>query len=212
VFVHIDARTLRRYPVLAIVIGVATAAVIGWLLTSGWGEAQALFAQNAPERLSVHEIVSLRGVHWVTLSDGEWHCDAAVTRPRRSTIERWVRGPVDATEVPITGIIEGEILVANIGGAVNCEVRAGSQLTGVVGSTQIFSSGCGTARRWRARGTRVAVLDVGASPQRALGMIVALVAVALGGLVFAGYYFMLMFRANEPRAVPGLSTEPIQPN
>jgi hypothetical protein len=212
VFVHIDARTLRRYPILGILIGAATAAVIVWLLASGWAEAQALLSQKAPERLTVHEIVNLRGVHWVAVTDGEWHCEQATTRPSRPGIVQWVRGPVEATEVPITGMTEGEILVASFDGALKCEERAGSHLTGVVGSTQIFSSGCGTLKRWGRNGHHVNVLEVGASPQWALIMIVALAAIALGAVVFAGYYFMLMFRANEPRPVPAFSSEPIQPN
>jgi len=212
VFVHIDARTLRRFPILGIIIGVATAAVIAWLLMSGWAEAQALFAQKTPERLSVHDIVNLRGVHWVTVSDGDWHCDAAVERPRRSGIVQWVRGPVEATEVPITGTTEGEVLVASFDGALKCEQRAGSQVTGVVGSTQIFSSSCTALARWSRGGHHVNVLEVGASPQWALIMIVVLTAVALGGIGFAAYYFMLMFRDNQPRAVPSFSSEPIQPN
>ena len=211
-FFHIDHRTLRKHPILGVFIGVATAGVIVWLLMSGWAEAQALFAQKAPERLSVHEVVNLRGVHWVALSDGEWHCDAAVTRPRRSQLDRWVRGPVEATEVPITGPTEGEILVASFGGALECEARAGSPITGVVGSTQIFSSSCNAVGRWGKRGAHVNVLEVGASPRLALLMIVALAAVGLGGIAFAGYYFMVMFRANEPRAVAAYSSQPIQPN
>ena len=210
-FVHIDARTLRRHPILGILIGAATAAVIGWLLVSGWAEAQALLSQKAPERLTVHEIVNLRGVHWVAVTDGEWHCEEAITRPRRPGIERWVRGPVESTEVPITGMTEGEILVASFDGALKCEERADSRLTGVVGSRQIFSSS-GTLKRWRRHGDPINVLEVGASPQWALIMFVALAAIALGAVVFAGYYFMLMFRANEPRSVPAFSREPIQPN
>lgn len=211
-FAHIDHRTLRKYPILGVFIGVATAAVIGWLLRSGWTEAQALFAQKAPEHLSVHEIVNLRGVHWVAVSDGEWRCDGVVTRSRRSNLERLFRGAVEATEVPVTGTTEGEILVAIFGGALDCEARAGSPLTGVVGSTQIFSSSCTAQRRWSRGGRHVNILEVGASPQKALLLIVALVAVALGGLVFAGYYFRLMFRASQPRTVPAFSREPIQPN
>src|SRR5262245_3097986 len=135
-FFHIDHRTLRKYPLLGVFIGLATTAVVVWLLSSGWAEVQALCAQKAPERLPVHDIVNLRGVHWVAVSDGDWHCDAVVTRPRRSNFMRLFMGPVEATEVPITGTSEGEVLVASFGGALDCEAHAGSPLTGVVGSTE----------------------------------------------------------------------------
>src|SRR5678815_2180945 len=101
--IHIDHRTLRRYPILGVAIGVAITIVVVWLLSQGWSEARTLLAQKTPERLSVHDVVNLTGVHWVTVADGDWHCDAAVTRPRRSSLMRLLRGPVEATEVPITG-------------------------------------------------------------------------------------------------------------
>jgi len=212
VFFHIDHRTLRKYPILGVLIGVAITAVVVWLLSTGWAEAQALFAQNAPERLSVHDVVNLRGVHWVTVSDGVWHCDAVVTRSRRSNLMRLLQGPVEATEVPLTGTTGGEVLVATFGGALNCEARAGSPVTGVVGSTQIFSSSCTVLPRWRKRAEHVNVLEVGASPQKALLLIAAMVALAVGGLVFAGCYFMIMFRDSQPTTVPSFPGGPIQPN
>lgn len=211
-FFHIDHRTLRRYPILGVFIGVAITVVVVWLLSSGWAEAEALFAQKAPERLSVHEVVNLRGVHWVTVSDGDWRCDAVVTRSRRSKLMQLFQGPVEATEIPITGTTDGEVLVATFGGALNCEGRSGSPITGVVGSTQIFSSSCSATPRWRKRAERVNVLEVGASPQKALFLIGAMVALALGGLVFAGYYFTIMYRDGRPTTVPAYSSEPIQPN
>lgn len=211
-FFHIDHRALRRYPILGVFIGVAITAVVVWLLSSGWAEAEALLAQKSPERLPVHDVVNLSGVHWVTISDGDWQCDAVVTRPRRSKLMRLFQGPVEATEVPITGTTEGEVLVATFGGALNCEARAGSPVTGVVGSTQIFSSSCSATPRWRKRAERVNVLEVGASPQKALFLIAAMMALAVGGLVFAGYYFMMMYRDSRPTTVPAYSSEPIQPN
>jgi len=209
---HINHRTLRRYPILGVFIGVATTAVVVWLLSSGWAEAQTLFAQKAPERLSVHDVVNLRGVHWVTVSDGDWHCDAVVTRSRRSGLMRLVQGSVEATEVPITGTSDGEVLVATFGGAVNCEGRAASSVTGVVGSAQIFSSSCRALPRWRKVAERVNVLEVGASPQKALYMIAAMIALAVGGLVFAGCYFMMMLRQSQPTTVRSFAGRPIQPN
>ena len=209
---HIDYRTLRRYPILGVFIGVAITAVVVWLLSQGWSEAQALCAQKTPERLSAHDVVNLRGVHWVTVTDGDWHCDAAVTRPRRSSLMRLLRGPVEATEVPITDSTDGEILVATFSGALNCDARAGAPITGVVGSTEIFSSSCTALPRWRKHARHVNVLEVGASPQRAMFLIAAMVAVAVGGLLFAGFYFRLMRRDSQPSTVPSLSGKPVPLN
>src|SRR5262245_35934935 len=124
-FVHIHPETLRRHPIIGILIGVATTAVVVWLLAQGWSEFQALLAQKAPTPLSVHDVVNLSGVRWVTIADGEWHCDRALTIKRRSELMRWVLGPVESTEVPITGTSEGDLLVASFDGAPKCEERTG---------------------------------------------------------------------------------------
>jgi hypothetical protein len=208
--VHIDAATLRKYPILGVLIGGASAAFVCYLLWSGLAEARILLGQKAPDPVSLHEIVNLRGIRWVTLTEGQWHCDQAITIERRAGLERWVRGPVETTEVPITGAMEGEVLVASFDGAVTCAKRAGSSLTGVVGSTQIFTSR-GALRRWGRGGNRVAVLQVGASPRFALILLIGLIAVAVGGLVFAGYYLSLMLRSAGRHSTPLPSTGPIQP-
>ena len=194
--VHVDPATLRKHPVLGVVIGGATAVFLCCLIGSGLGEARALLGQRAPDPVSLHETVNLRGVRWVTLAEGRWHCDRAITVERRAGLERWLRGPVETTEVPITGADDGEVLVASFDGSVACAERAGSSLTGVVGSTEIFTSR-GVLRRWSRSANRVAILHVGAGPRFALIMLIGLVAVAVGGMVFAGYYLKLMLRSGR---------------
>jgi hypothetical protein len=208
--VHIDAATLRRHPIIGVLLGGATAIVIGSLLASGWGEVRDLLAQKEPRSVSVHEAVTGRGTRWVTLSEGRWHCEQAVTTERSSIVERWVRGPIETTEVPVTGPVAGEWLVATFDGPVDCARRAGSPLSGVMGSTQIFTSRA-TQRRWNRSGDRVAVLNVGASPRSALIMLVGLAGVALLGIGFAGHYLMAMLRSRERHAAPH-SMAPIQPS
>src|SRR5262245_18888533 len=209
--VHIDPATLRRHPVLDVLIGVVAAAFLAFLLGSGWGEARVLLAQRAPDRVSIHEAVSPGWVRWVTLSEGQWHCERAITMERAPGLERWLRGPVESTEVPITGETEGELLVASFEGAVTCAERDGSSLTGVVGSMEIFTSRA-ALRRWGHEGERVAVLHVGATPRFALVMLVVLALIAALGIGFAGYYLRLMLRPGERRAAPLAAGAPIQPS
>ena len=121
-----------------------------------------------------------------------------------------MRGPVEATEVPITAAIDGDVLVASFEGAVTCSERAGSALTGVVGSTEIFTSRA-ALRRWHGSANRVAILHVCATPRFALIMLGALLAVAVGGIVFAGYYLRLMLRSRGRQSVFPLS-DPIHPS
>ena len=170
-----------------------------------------LLAQKTPDRVSLHETVGLAGIRWVTVSDGHWHCDQALTIERPFGVERWFRGPVETTEVPLTGETRGEVLVASFDGALPCAERAGSPLTGVVGSNEIFTSRA-ALRRWSAAGHRVAVLQVGASPRLAWIMLVALLAIAIGGAVFAGYYLTQMLRSADRRPASRATIDPIQPS
>jgi len=208
--VHIDAATLRRYPILGVLLGAGAAVLIGFLLQFGMAEARALLGQKAPDPLSIHETVNLSRIRWVRISEGQWHCERTITIERPVGLERWLRGPVETTEVPITGAVNGEILVACFDGTVSCAERAGSPLTGVVGSTEIFTSR-GALRRWSRGGQRVAVLNVDASPRYALVMLIGLVAVAVGGIVFAGYYLRLMLPPGGQHRAPVPSHGPIEP-
>jgi len=185
----IDAGSTRRNPILGILLGVAMAGAFGPQVLSAWPEMHALIAQKAPERLTVHEVINLGGARWVTLVDGDWHCEAVTEGPSRRNGGR-------GSEVPITGTTEGEILVAVFSGAANCTERAGSQLTGVAGSRRIVSAGYDAFREWGPRAQRVAVLEVGDSPENDLLVFVALAAVALGGIGLVAFYALSMFRAS----------------
>jgi len=209
--VHIDPATLRKYPIIGVMIGGATAAFLCYLLGSGWAEVHVLLGQKAPDPVSLHETVTTRGIRWVTASGGQWHCERAITIERSAGVERWLRGPVEATEVPITGAAEGEVLVAIFDGAVTCSERAGSSLTGVVGSTEIFTSRA-ALRRWSRGGNRVAILHVGASPLFALIMLIGLVAIAVLAIAFAGYYLRLMLPSGKRPSAPERWSDPIQPS
>jgi hypothetical protein len=196
--VHIDAATLRRHPILGVLIGGGAAVLIGGLVLSGWPEARALLSQKAPRAISLHEVVSLGGVRWVTVTDGRWHCDQRVEMVRSQGPERWILGPVETTEVPVTGAVPGELVVARFDGKVACAERSRRPLTGVVGSKVIFTSQA-TLRRWRDAGHRVVVLDAGASPRMALIMLIGLLAIAALGAGFAAYYLALLFRSSRER-------------
>jgi hypothetical protein len=209
--VHIDAAMLRKYPILGVFIGGATAVFLCFLLLSGLSEARVLLGQKAPDPVSLHESVNLRRIRWVTLSEGQWNCQQAITIRRRAGLERWLRGPVETTEVPITGAMKGDVLVASFDGAVSCAERAGSPLTGVVGSTEIFTSR-GALRRWGRGGNRVAILHVGASPRFALIMLIGLAAIAVSGIVFAAYYLRRMLRSRGRHSARLPSSDPIQPS
>ena len=208
--VHVDPALLRRYPIIGVLIGGAAAVFLASLIQSGWAEVRALVVQKTPEPVSLQEATALRGIRWITVSDVQWHCDQSVTIERPPGLERWVRGPIETTEVPITGA-SGGVLVASFDGAVACSERAGAPVTGVVGSTEIFTSR-GAHRRWGRGEKHVAILAVGASPRYALTMLGSLAAIALGGFAFAAYYFILMVRLRDRHMPPRPSAEPIQPS
>ena len=207
---HISPETLRRYPLIGVVLGFATAAVIAYLLMTGMTEARQLLAQKAPLAVTLREAVRQSDIRWVTLAQGEWHCDRAVTIERHAGIARWVLGAVESTEIPITDGAGDEVVVACFDGALSCEKRAGAPLTGVIGSTEIFTSRA-TARRWSRNGDRVVVLNVGASPRYALAMLVGLVAIAILGLGFGTFHLARMLPRTERREVTGAAYVPLEP-
>jgi hypothetical protein len=126
-------------------------------------------------------------------------------------IARLMFGPVEVFEVPITATGDDELLVARFGKAVSCEERAHAPLTGVVRSVEIFGTG-GAVRRWSRAGRQVAVLNVDASPSRALLLVLGMAGVFLVGVLLAGYYLGLMFRSGVRRAVPAHVSSPIHPS
>ena len=185
----------RRHPIKGVVLGGATVALLAFLFCASWPEFRALLAQQEPDRISVHDAVHLRSIRWVTV-EGEWHCDQAIAIRRRGRAARSLMGPIRKTEVPITGAVEGEILVGVFKGDAKCAERAGASLTGVVRSSVIFKSR-GTLRRWRQGGHRVVVMDVGASPRYALIMLLFLIAVTALAIGVFGYHLRAMLRSGR---------------
>jgi hypothetical protein len=208
--VHIDPETLRRRPIVGVLLGTAAAAMVGWLCYAGWPEMRLLLGQRTPDRVSIHDAVNQRQARWVTISEGRWFCDHQVTLERRMGPERWVLGKVDETEVPIAGPTVGELLVASFDGELKCESRVHTPLTGVIGSREIFGSR-GALRRWSRSAEHVAILKVDASPRTALMMFFGLSAIGLLGLGFAGYYLRLMLRGRERRSETMPAMAPIEP-
>lgn len=209
--VHVDPATLRKHPVLGVLLGLACAVAFVFVLGSGSNEARALLQQRTPVVLSPHDAVNQKGVRWVTVTGGDRRCESAMTIPRQGVFERWVRGPVASTEVPITTDVERELLVASFDGAVSCAQHADRCLTGVIGSVEVFTSR-GAIMRWSGTADRVAVLHVGASPSEALFLFLFLVALLLVAVIFTGYYLRLMLQSRDrERAVPSMS-QPIEPS
>ena len=206
----IDPETLRRYPSIGIVLGVATAAFVVYLLGLGRDEMEVLRRLRAPEAESVHEAVTRGGVRWVTVSGGRWDCDGTITRERRGLIERTLFGRVASMEVPIHGEGPDDLLVARFEDGTPCADRPQSALTGIMGSVEVFTSRDALAR-WRPMARRVAVLNVGAGPAAAMRLFVAVAGVGLCGLACAGYYARVLFK-RERRAPSRSWKDPIEPS
>src|SRR5262245_2891801 len=110
---HLDAGpTLRKYPVLGVLVSVAIVIALWLGLQSGMDETRALIKQKSPALVSVREATHSAGIRWITLSDGTWHCANAVRIKRTEFIPRLISGPVASTELPITGEDGADLLVA----------------------------------------------------------------------------------------------------
>ena len=174
----------------------------------GLGRSTRAARAKAPDPVSLPRRGGLRGTRWITVNEGQWHCDQAFTTQRRSTVERWFRGAIESTEVPITGSVEGEVP----GGELRWgrEVRRAREIDAdrcrgqhadlhQPRGAQALESGW-QSRRDPARH--------GASPQSAMILLVGLAAIALLGIGFAAYYLMLMIRSRERHSAPLPSMEP----
>ena len=209
--IHVDPETLRRYPILGVLLGLVTVVVIGYLIHGARGEMRTLVGQEEPDRLTVSQAVNLGRVRWVTVSDGEWHCAEAAIVERKGTVERWVLGRIDAVEVPLTGERPGELLVARFDGDISCAERSASPLTGVIGSSEIFGVRS-SLRRWARPGkARVEIMSVGSSPTTALLLFLAVSGIFLLGVGFLGYYGRLLLRRRGPAEPNPSWPQPIEP-
>jgi hypothetical protein len=189
--------TLRKYPILGVLIGV-TLVMVFWLgLQSGMDETRALFEQKSPALVSVREATQPHGIRWITLSDGTWHCAGAVRIKRTEVIPRLISGPVASTELLITGENDVDVVVAAFDNDFDCSGKP-VRLSGVIGSMEIFG-GQETRARWQTAGRRVTVLSVGASPSTVAWMFSAGVCGLLVGVVAAGYFLrLLVLKYTDP--------------
>ena len=197
--VYIRTANRRGRTIQGVILGGVAVIISVCFILAAWPEVPALLGQKEPDRISVHDAVNLRGIRWVAIADGQWHCAQAITIKRKG---------VRMAEVPITGAIEGEVLVAALHGDPKCAERTGTALTGVVGSKVIFSSR-GALRRWGRSWHRVAVIYVGASPRFALIILLVAVAVAVLAIAVFGYHLRDLLRSGR-KSAPLPSYEPIQ--
>ena len=185
---HTNWPTVKKYPVLGLLLGLAAVFTVWLMLQSGMDEARALITQKSPTLFSVREATHFYGIRWITLSNGTWHCADAVRIKRDDPIPRLIFGSIAGTEVPITGE-DGDVVVAVFDGDVDCS-RSPARLSGVIGSVEIFGDSK-TRSRWQTAGRRVTVLNVDASPSTAVWLFSLIACVLVGGVVFAGYFVRL---------------------
>jgi hypothetical protein len=192
---HLYLATLRKYPILGVLLGLVTAVSVWMIGQSGLDESRALRKQKAPALVSFREATRLQGVQWVTLSDGTWHCADAIRIERDGGIANLIFGSIADTELPITGDDATDVVVARFDGNFDCSQKP-VQLSGVIGSVEIFTSRP-TLSRWRRTGRRVTVLNVNASPSAAFWLEAFVVAVLLGGVLCSAYYLRLLLLPRD---------------
>ena len=186
---YLDAGpTLRKYPLLGVLVS-AVLVIVLWLALQGvMNEARVLLKQKSPALVSVGEATRFYGIRWVTLSDGTWHCADAVRMKRRSAISRLISGPIESTELPITGEDAADVVVAVFDDDFDCSGTP-VRLSGVIGS-DVFG-GSGPRTRWLKTGRRLAVLSVDTSPSSAVWLLSAAACAFLGVVGFLGYFVRL---------------------
>jgi hypothetical protein len=175
-----------------VVLLLAGAVFIVYLLQLGREEMRQLWGEKQPRVVSVTEALSLQGARWVTLTGGEWHCEAAEVRYRRGFVARLLFGKVDSVEVPIVGARKGDLVVVRFAREASCSNDAPPSVTGVIGSREIFTS-TGTRQRWSEAALRLDVINVDESPSSAMRLMALLIAVLILVLGYAGYSIRAAF-------------------
>jgi hypothetical protein len=177
---------------LRAVLLLAGAVFIVYLAQRGREEMRQLWGEKEPHVVSVTEALSLQGARWVTLAGGEWHCEAAEVRYRRGLVAGLLFGKVDSVEVPIVGARNGDLVVARFARETSCSNSAPPSVTGVIGSSEVFTSS-DTRRRWSEAALRLAVINVDESPLSAMRLMALLIGVLILVVGGAGYCIRAAF-------------------
>jgi hypothetical protein len=197
--VHIDPETLKRYPWIGVLIGLAGSLLMVFLTVDFYHEFMALRTIPAPTSMTAATAALLPGERstWVTLSDGVCHHDLVV-REERSIPERWIFGKVDNTQVPVTDGKGRTLIIIKHDGNAESRSLEGHPVTGMLVREHDHLWGGGVSPHIRLTHTEpLLVLVPGAGPWAAFLYTLGGLGFLLVFTMFAFYYLVVWFRKGR---------------
>jgi len=197
--VHIDPETLKRYPWIGVLIGLAGSLLMVFLTVDFYHEYMALRSIPAPAPITVSTALLLPGQRstWVTLSGGVWHHDLVVREERRVP-ERWILGKVENTQIPVTDGRGRTLVIIKHEGNVESRSLEGGPVTGMLVRNHDHLWGGGVSRSICLNHTEpLLVLVPGAGPRAAFLYTLGGLGFLLVFTIFAFYYMVMWLRGSR---------------
>lgn len=201
---YLDPLILEDRPWIGVVIGLAGVLMMSAVAVVFLNEYVSLERQASPAVISAD--AALPGCDssrkWVTMTGGVWHCDRVVEVPRDAP-EKWLFGPIDCTQIPVTDATATRLIVVEYAGQVSCEDLADRSVTGILSceGDRVWGSHVSREIGSMAHRPPALVLHADMSPDNARTYVLLSSGFVLAFAAFAGYYVNKWRRKGRLRRV-----------
>jgi len=198
-YVHIDPETLKQHPWIAVLIFFIGTALAFLAANAFWREYLALRDIPCPAEINADK-ASLSADsprRWVTLTSGVWHPDRTVEEKRKAP-ECWIFGPVENTQIPVTGTLKPVLIIVKCDGKVDGRALSSKPVTGMLVQVNDRLWGGGISKDISTGGaSAVYVLVADAGPAKALLYAWIGTAFFLVFTIFLSYYLWLWTQKRD---------------
>ncbi|MGV8124824.1 MAG: hypothetical protein AB2L14_34175 [Candidatus Xenobiia bacterium LiM19] len=204
-YIHIDPETLKQHPWIAVLIGLAGAVIAFFASTGFWKEYLMLRNLPCPVEITADNanLSPENPRKWAALTSGRWH-HGLVVEEKRKAPECWFLGPVDNTQIPVTGWKKHTLIVIKCDGKVDSQALSLHSVTGMLVNVNDRLWGGGISRKITiAHDSPVMVLVAGAGPAKALQYAWIGTFFFLAFSIFTSYYLWLWSRKGETSRISG---------
>jgi len=142
-FVHLSPEDIKKHPWLEVLVGLIGITLFTFVSYVAARDYINFSKQKSPKLVDVEKVEanSLITRKWVTLTNFHLNCESVEKTRRTDPIEKLVEGPVYDTYIPITNSSGKELIIAIFHGDQSCPNFQNQTLTGILTTTQDYSSG-----------------------------------------------------------------------